>query len=110
MRLVTLCLAAVLFCSLLAPGQQQERIPVGIEKARQVRSRPDVPPQFKPLPASRLADPAGLQREADELAKLAQLIPSEVEQVRTGRLPKDLNQRLKRIEKLSKQLRRELSP
>jgi hypothetical protein len=55
------------------------------------------------------ADPAQLERHAKELASLAQLIPSEVEQVESGRLPKDLDGQLKRIEKLSKQLRREIS-
>jgi len=110
MRLVTLCLAAVVLCSLLAPGQQQERIPVGVEKARKARTLPTVPPQLKPLPPWRLADPARLQQEADELAKLAQLIPSQVQEVKAGRLPKDLSERLKRIEELSRQLRRELSP
>jgi hypothetical protein len=54
-------------------------------------------------------DSAQLQRDAKELASLAQLIPSEVEQVEKGRLPKDLDEQLKRIEKLSKQLRREIS-
>jgi hypothetical protein len=57
----------------------------------------------------RPVDPAQLQRDARELAMLAQLIPSEVEQVGKGRLPKDLDGQLKRIEKLSKQLRRAIS-
>jgi hypothetical protein len=57
----------------------------------------------------RPVDPAQLERDAHELASLAQLIPSEVQQVEHGRLPKDLDEQLKRIEKLSKQLRREIS-
>ncbi len=52
--------------------------------------------------------PPGM-READELLSLAQLIPSEVQQVQNGRLPKDLSGQLKRIEKLSKHLRRGIS-
>jgi hypothetical protein len=55
------------------------------------------------------ADPARLQRDAKELARLAQLIPSQVEQVENGLVPKDLDGQLKQIEKLSKQLRREIS-
>jgi hypothetical protein len=54
-------------------------------------------------------DPAQLQRDAKELARLAQLIPSEVQQVGNGLVPKDLDGQLKRIEKLSKQLRRAIS-
>ena len=43
-----------------------------------------------------------------ELAKLAGAIPSAVEHANKGVLSKDLNERLKRVEKLSKKLRREL--
>lgn len=49
-------------------------------------------------------------QEAQELAKLSDGIPSLVEQANSGILSKDLNERLKRIEKLSKQLRREITP
>jgi hypothetical protein len=51
-----------------------------------------------------------LQREADDLAKTAQSIPSDVESVRKGMLPKDVLQKLRQIEKLSKRLRSELNP
>jgi hypothetical protein len=54
-------------------------------------------------------DRAQLERDAKELARLAQLIPPEIHEVENGRLPKDLDGQLKRIEKLSKQLRREIS-
>jgi hypothetical protein len=57
----------------------------------------------------RPTDPAQLERDAKELASLAQLILPEIHQVENGRLPKDLDGQLKRIEKLSKQLRREVS-
>ena len=55
-------------------------------------------------------DPAKTQQEASELAKLAQSIPADIDKVSKGQLPHDLGARLKRIEKLSKQLRRELAP
>jgi len=57
----------------------------------------------------RHVDGEHLLREANELANLADDIPSSVQQANKGLLPKDLNERLKRIEKLSKQLRRELT-
>jgi hypothetical protein len=51
-----------------------------------------------------------LQREADDLARAAQTIPSDVANVRRGTLPKDVIQKLKEIEKLSKRMRNELNP
>jgi len=58
----------------------------------------------------RRVDPEKLQRDADELARAAQSIPSDVANVRRGTLPKDTIQKLKEIEKLSKRLRSELNP
>jgi hypothetical protein len=57
----------------------------------------------------RRVDGTQLLREAKELAKLADEVPPLVEQANKGLLSKDLNDRLKRIEKLSKQLHRDLT-
>jgi hypothetical protein len=46
-----------------------------------------------------------MEREAQELSALASSIPGDVDQLKKGLLPKDLVDKLKRIEKLSKQLR-----
>jgi hypothetical protein len=54
-------------------------------------------------------DPAQLQHDAQELSQLAAELPREIEQVNKGQLPKDLSDRLKRIEKLAKHLRAEIS-
>ena len=62
-------------------------------------------PQGRPT-----ADAAQLKREADELAKLAQAVPPQVEKLANGELPRDLIDGLKRIEKLSKKLRRQIGP
>jgi hypothetical protein len=51
-----------------------------------------------------------LQRVADDLARTAQTIPTDVAGVRRGMMPKDIIQKLKQIEKLSKRLRSELNP
>ena len=51
-----------------------------------------------------------LQKEADDLARTAQTIPADVASVRQGMLPKDVIEKLKQIEKLSKHLRGELAP
>jgi len=56
------------------------------------------------------ADLVRLKQDADELASLAQSIPPDVDQTTKGILPKDLGKKLKRIEKLSKQLRSRISP
>ena len=53
-------------------------------------------------------DPARLKHDSDELLFLAQSIPWDVNQVSKGMLPKDLKEKLRRIEKLSKQLRNEI--
>jgi hypothetical protein len=50
-----------------------------------------------------------LQQEADDLARTAQTIPTDVAGVRQGTLPKDIIEKLRRIEKLSKRLRSELN-
>jgi hypothetical protein len=55
-------------------------------------------------------DLAQLQKDADDLARTAQTIPADVASVRKGMLPKDVIEKLKQIEKLSKHLRTELNP
>jgi hypothetical protein len=105
MKRLTSLSTAFLACVLAAPALPQ---------------RPTYPAAPKPLDASgtaqttvtvpRRLDLAQLQREADELARAAQSIPSDVESVRKGMLPKDVIQKLKQIEKLSKRLRNELNP
>jgi hypothetical protein len=55
-------------------------------------------------------DPVKLQQDADDLARTAQTIPSDVASIRRGALPKDTMEKLKAIEKLSKRLRSELNP
>lgn len=61
-------------------------------------------------PFTRHIDMAHVQEEAAALARTAQTIPADVASVRQGLLPKDVVQKLKQIEKLSKHLRSELSP
>jgi len=60
-------------------------------------------------PMQRHIDPARLQKEANDLATAANSIPRDIDNVRRGMLPKDIVQKLKQIEKLSKQLRIELN-
>jgi hypothetical protein len=53
---------------------------------------------------------AQLRLDAKELLDLCQSLQVDIEQVNRGMLPKDTVLKLKRIEKLSKQLRSEVAP
>lgn len=64
----------------------------------------------EPKVPQRHIDLVKLQQEADDLARTAQTIPTDVAGVRHGTLPKDIIEKLRRIEKLSKRLRSELNP
>jgi len=67
-------------------------------------------PTKQPSVFSRRVDLEQMQREADDLARTAQTIPTDVANVRKGMLPKDVIEKLKQIEKLSKRLRTEMNP
>jgi len=56
------------------------------------------------------ADFAKIRSNADELVMLSQSIHSGINDVGKGMLPKDLIEKLKQVEKLSKRLRSELAP
>ncbi len=101
----------LLACALGAAGQtQQEQVPPGITRAQRAeqKGRADMPPPLPPhvnLPSAQ-----DLKRDADELSRLAQQIPGEVEALNKGVLNKELDAQLKQIEKLSKKLRQEVRP
>jgi hypothetical protein len=67
-------------------------------------------PEPAPTPAGPKVDLVEAHRDAVELARTAQSIPIDVESIRKGTMPKDVLQKLKQIEKLSKRLRSELNP
>ena len=100
---------AVLLLVLLAPvspvSAQSNRVPVGIREADKAQDRFD---KSIPPPREQVARPPNLQHDADELAALANSIPPAVTQLVKGLRSRDLEQRLKRIEKLSKRLRSSL--
>jgi hypothetical protein len=97
---------AVLFCAAALGAQQQPRMsppppPLDPEKATRAPEEQNV---------RRRIDPVELQRQADDLARTAQTIPSDVASIRKGMLPKDVIEKLKQIEKLSKRMRAALNP
>jgi len=54
------------------------------------------------------ADSSHLQQDAEELARLSAAIPEQIKNV-NQKLPKDLSDQLKQIEKLAKRLRSQVS-
>ncbi len=109
MKALSYYLSGLLLCSLLAFGQRPEQTPAGVRQAEKARSGVDeAPPIFAP-PKPRAASAEQLRREATELAQLANSLTADVEKASKGQVPKDLDERLKRIEKLSKKLRRDLA-
>jgi hypothetical protein len=111
-RLLFLCLVGVAVVIPATPAQSQGPGSPGGFEAPGKREIAKYPLQLEapPPPAKKTPDPVKLRAEANELADLAHSVPSDVDQVSQGKLPKDLAEKLKRIEKLSKQLRGELNP
>ena len=108
MKLSPIFLFSVLLAASLLPAQTRP-IPPGVRQADQTETQTEknIPPPITP-PAH--LDVAKLGQEADELARIAQSIPSDVASIRKGKLPKDTIEKLKQIEKLSKHLRSQISP
>jgi hypothetical protein len=107
MRLLIAVPLTIVLCAIPAtPERQAHPIPPGVREADKQPSKPlEAPVEAKP----RTADPAKLKQEADELAQLSASVPADIGFVAHGQLPKDLADRLKRIEKLAKHLRSEIS-
>jgi phage terminase Nu1 subunit (DNA packaging protein) len=102
----SILLFALLLSSLLVSAQRTR--PAGQHEADKAEAQfeKSVPP---PARQPQTTDLAKLRQNADELANLAQSIPPDVDQTTKGILPKELDQKLRRIEKLAKQLRSEIN-
>lgn len=100
--------AIFLFVSLAVPQNTGHHFPTPPES---MDPKPPAPPsnQSPAVPKLRV-DFAQAQKEADDLARTAETIPADVASLRKGMLPKDVIEKLKQIEKISKHLRSELSP
>ncbi len=105
MKLLLVCTLLTLYVSIAAA---QRPFPPSVTQTERGADRIEatVPP---PQEQRRQVDRKKLKEEADTLAQLAQSVPSDVEQTNRGVLPKELPEKLKRIEKLAKHLRGELS-
>jgi len=103
LRLGCLCLLGT---SVLLANAQSTPTPYP-PALRHIDQHPPVIESPSPPPAQQI-DLVQLRRDAEELAKLSQSVPVDMEQVANGLLPKDVLDKLKRIEKLSKRLHGEL--
>ncbi len=105
MRCLVLVSGISFLLVLSTPAQRHARPP---DLSQVVRQTPQ--PLKSPAVIHKDVDPAELKRDAAELQKLAVTVSEQVDQVTQNQLPKDLNDNLKRIEKLAKHLRSEISP
>jgi|HubBroStandDraft_6_1064221.scaffolds.fasta_scaffold427871_1 hypothetical protein len=81
---------------------QNRPIPPGMREAGNQINNQQTDPPMKPRRVP--PDPAKLRTEAAELRDLAAAMPNAVDQVSKGMMPKDLDENLKKIEKLARQL------
>jgi hypothetical protein len=106
MRFKSTIVPAMLLAAVLCGGQAQRGYdgPLPMPPER----KPDFWETRSSAPTTRKLDLPQLKKQANELAQLASGVPSEIDYLNKGLLSKDLEPNLKRIEKLSKQLRQEL--
>jgi len=96
----------VCFMVLQSPAQSPRPVPPGLRHAQELQAQNE---HESPSATSRHAPSiTELKTQADQLAELAASIPISVQNAGKGLLEKDLLQKLKQIEKLSKHLRNEL--
>ena len=101
-----LFLTSPILCCIIFTGQQKP-VPPGRRELKDYQAtHVDEPAQV----AGPRSDQAKMQKEAGELADLAQSIPRDIDNANKGVLPKDMLDKLRRIEKISKHLRAELAP
>jgi hypothetical protein len=110
MRVFPLCTVSFLLgCCLLGTAQM---VPTSAPMPQTTDPMPSMPPftvsQKPPQPPA--VNSAALQREAKELLDLSQSLQPDIQAISRGLLSKGLLDKLKRIEKLSKQLRGEIAP
>ncbi len=67
--------------------------------------RPDSAPELDP----RVAQLEAIHHDAADLSTLSTSLESDLQQLQKGKLAKDLGEKLKKVEKLSRKLRQELS-
>ena len=103
--IVAMCIVLVFVAGMIAEGQHHHGINTSIPK-------PPAPADaiiVKPETQKKRVDALQAEREARELSDLANSISLDVAHLNQGLLPKDMIEKLKRIEKLAKHLRTEVA-
>lgn len=99
----------------MAWAQGVPRLPAGARGAPATQEDNDeirgleIPVRTRPPFIRGRAEPAQIKRTTEQLESLLKTVQPEVSDLSKGQLPKDLIPNLKRIEKLSKELRRQIS-
>jgi len=108
MRIFLLVVVSAALAGIEPSQAQAPTLGPGIRQAEQAetQSEKNIPP---PAPPRVTVDYGELRRDAAELAGLAQSIPGDVDQTSKGGLPKDLTDKLKRIQKLAKHLQSQIN-
>jgi hypothetical protein len=102
------CLCFFLFCPISAiPQSAGHAKPAGIA-AGDTLANQSLEPPMRSGPRQISIDV--VNSETQELRRLADGLPTQIDQVTKGQLPKDLADNLKKIEKLAKHLRGEIVP
>jgi hypothetical protein len=101
-------LLVILIVSCTSRAQTRPR-PPGLQQADQAetQAQQNIPPPST-VPQRKRIDMVNLQSEANDLARLAQSIPADISSIQQGQLPKDLFEKLKQVEKISKHMRAEI--
>ncbi len=107
MRLLPLWLwVTLLFAAPIMPQGSPHPRPPGITDGQKQIDQPLEEPREN---RARQLNIDQVNAETQELQKLADALPPQIDQVAKGQIPKDLAENLKRIEKLAKHLRSEVS-
>ncbi|MFZ0958237.1 MAG: hypothetical protein WAN60_17980 [Candidatus Sulfotelmatobacter sp.] len=108
-------LAGLLLVLIVAPALSQQTSPqAGIQSRIEKKidwhnemAESTVPPGATDAATARLQT---MHQDAEELSALEVSLYPDLQQLRKGLLSKDLNEKLKKMEKLSKKLRRDMQP
>jgi len=87
-------------------------MPSSLRNVPQVRTPetvPGVPGQWPEQSKHKMVDATQLKNEAQELQRMSQALTPQIDQIGNGKLPKEMIENLKKIEKLAKHIRTEIS-